>query len=128
MKHNKNLNNAVNPEAKLKPIRFEFKHPTAATVCVAGCFNQWNPTTKPMDQLGKGFWFKETALSPGTYEYCLVVDGLWMPDPAAKETVRNPYGGKNSILRVASSPEARHLTDAENLPIKNANQPEGMKL
>ena len=30
-------------------------------------------------------WWKETALAPGTYEYCLVVDGQWMPDPLARE-------------------------------------------
>jgi hypothetical protein len=38
-----------------------------------------------------------------------VVDGQWMPDPLAKETVPNPFGGRNSILKVASSPEAAHL-------------------
>jgi hypothetical protein len=40
-------------------------------------------------------------LAPGTYEYCLVVDGQWMPDPLAKETVPNPFGGRNSVLKVA---------------------------
>ena len=58
------------------------------------------------------------ALVPGIYEYCLVVDGQWMPDPSATETVPNPFGGRNSVLTVASSPEAAHLADAENLPFK----------
>jgi hypothetical protein len=48
------------------------------------------------------------------------VDGNWMPDPLARETVPNPFGGRNSILRVVGSPEAAHLSDAENLPLKNA--------
>jgi len=61
-------------------------------------------------------------LVPGTYEYCLVVDGQWMPDPLARETVPNPFGGVNSILKVTSSPEAAHLADAEILPLKNANK------
>jgi hypothetical protein len=61
-------------------------------------------------------------LAPGTYEYCLVVDGKWMLDPLARESVPNPFGGRNSILKVASSPEAAHLADAENLPLKNANK------
>jgi len=45
-----------------------------------------------------------------------------MPDPLAKETVPNPFGGRNSVLRVASSPEAAHLADAEMLPLENANK------
>ena len=61
-------------------------------------------------------------MAPGTYEYCLVVDGKWMPDPLARETVPNPFGGSNSVLKVASSPEAAHLADAEYLPLKNANK------
>ena len=65
--------------------------------------------------------------APGTYEYCLVVDGQWMPDPLAKESVANPFGGRNSILHVASSPAAAHLADAENLPLKNANKQKTQK-
>jgi hypothetical protein len=45
-----------------------------------------------------------------------------MPDPLAAETVPNPFGGRNSVLKVASSPEERHLADAENLPLKNTNK------
>jgi hypothetical protein len=61
-------------------------------------------------------------LTPGTYEYCLVVDGQWMPDPLARETVPNPFGGRNSVLNVASLPEAAHLADAETLLLKNATK------
>jgi hypothetical protein len=42
-----------------------------------------------------------------------------MPDPLARETVPNPFGGRNSILKVASSPEATHRADATDLPFKN---------
>jgi hypothetical protein len=62
-------------------------------------------------------------LAPGTYEYCLVVDGRWMPDPMAKECVANPYGGRNSILTVGLSTEATHLADAEHLPLNMETQP-----
>jgi len=51
-----------------------------------------------------------------------VVDGDWMADPMALETVANPFGGRNSVLNVATSPEAAHLAEAENLPFKNINQ------
>jgi 1,4-alpha-glucan branching enzyme len=123
MKHNHNHDNA--PSTQLVPVRFEFTNPTAKTVCIAGTFNHWQPEAKTLHSSGVGNWWKETVLAPGTYEYCLVVDGKWMPDPHAKESVPNPFGGRNSILTVAGSPEAAHLADAENLPLKNANKKNG---
>jgi 1,4-alpha-glucan branching enzyme len=119
MKHNKNHDNTPGSGPQLVPIHFEFSHPTAVTVCIAGTFNDWNPTSKPMHSSGAGNWRKETGLMPGTYEYCLVVDGEWMPDPLAIKTLPNPYGGRNSILEVASSPEARRRADATDLPLNN---------
>lgn len=82
-------------------ICLEFNHPTAATVAVAGTFNDWRPEATPMVPLGDGRWMKRLVLAPGTYEYCLVVDGEWMPDPLARESVPNPFGGVNSTLRVS---------------------------
>jgi 1,4-alpha-glucan branching enzyme len=122
MKHNHKHDNARSAGPELVPVRFEFTHPTATSVCVAGTFNQWQPEAKTLHPAGGGCWHKETELPPGTYEYCLVVDGQWMPDPLAKETVLNPFGGRNSVLRVAGSPEAARLADAEMLPLKNANK------
>lgn len=78
----------------------ECNHPTATTISVAGTFNDWRPGATPMIPLGAGRWIKALALPPGTYEYRLVVDGAWLPDPRAKETVANPFGGLNSVLRV----------------------------
>ena len=112
----------------MEPVRFEFTHPTATTVCVAGTFNEWHAEAKPLQPVGGGRWLKETVLPPGNYEYCLVVDGEWMPDPRARETVPNPFGGRNSILKVADSPEAAHLADAENLPLENANKQKTQKV
>jgi 1,4-alpha-glucan branching enzyme len=122
MKHNHNHDNAPSAGPQLVPVRFEFTHPTASAVCLAGTFNDWHAQAKPMHPLGGGRWLKETALPPGTYEYRLVVDGNWMADPRALKTVANPFGGRNSILEVADSTQAAHLADAENLPLKNANK------
>ena len=119
MKQNHNHDNACGTGSQLMPVRFEFTHPTATTVCVAGTFNHWQPEAKTLHSSGVGNWWKETALAPGTYEYCLVVDGKWITDPLVRESVPNPYGGRNSILRVATSPEAAHLADAENMPLKS---------
>jgi 1,4-alpha-glucan branching enzyme len=121
MKHNHNHDNRENAGLKLVPVRFEFTHPTAKTVCLAGTFNHCQPEAKTLHSSGAGNWWKETSLAPGTYEYCLVVDGQWMADPLAKESVANPFGGRNSILQVASSPEAAHLAAAENSPLKKEN-------
>lgn len=111
MKHSKRHNVKSN-ELHLETVRFEFTDPTARRVCIAGTFNDWQPDAKPMHPMGNGRWHKETALPAGMYEYCFVVDGKWMPDPTAKETVANPFGGKNSVLRVIRSPEKFALAGA----------------
>ena len=46
------------------------------------------------------------VLSFGTYEYCLVVDGKWMPNLLAKERVADPFGGVNSVLKVGQGANA----------------------
>jgi hypothetical protein len=99
MKKNK-TNRQPTDESRIKPVHIEFAHATATTIGIAGSFNDWRPELTPMIPVGEGRWAKELALPPGTYEYCVVVDGAWMADPLAKETVPNPFGGLNSVLRV----------------------------
>ena len=101
MKHSNHHRNVRESEPGLVPVRFEFTHPTATTVCIAGSFNDWDPCAKPMHSSGDGKWWKETDLKPGTYEYRLVVDGQWISDPHVNEQVPNPFGGQNSLLKVA---------------------------
>jgi hypothetical protein len=81
-------------------IRIEFTHATASATAIAGTFNDWRPDAAQMVALGDGRWLKELALSPGVYEYRLVVDDAWMADPRARETRPNPFGGVNSVLKV----------------------------
>jgi 1,4-alpha-glucan branching enzyme len=122
MKHNKNHDNLRSDGPQLQPVYFEFTHPTARTVCIAGTFNDWQPEAKPMHPMGDGYWVKQTELAPGTHEYCLVVDGQWMPDPLAKECVPNPFGGQNSVLNVVTSTEEGHRHDASHLPLINTHK------
>jgi 1,4-alpha-glucan branching enzyme len=91
----------------VRTVQVEFVHQTATKVCIAGAFNDWRPEASPMFYLGDGRWGKELALPPGVYEYRLVVDGEWMPDPRAGETAPNPFGGVNSVLKTE---EMRELT------------------
>ena len=83
-------------------ISLELVQPGAKTVCVAGSFNEWKPETTPLSQVGNGRWVGDLKIHPGRYEYLFVVDGQWLPDPNAKETVQNPYGGRNSVLSVSA--------------------------
>ena len=106
----------------LQPVHFELNDPTAAEVCVAGTFNNWKPKAEPMFSIAGGCWMKDTNLAPGDYEYCLVVDGKYIPDPLAKETVPNPFGGRNSILKVFNSLAETHLHNAECSAFKSTNQ------
>lgn len=87
-------------------VRFEFSHPTATAMAIAGTFNDWSPGATPMIALGRGRWAKELVLPAGTYEYLLVADGHWIPDPSAKLTAANPFGGVNSVLVVPDRPVA----------------------
>lgn len=124
-KHNPVSAPHLNPQ--LVPVHFTFDHPTATTVCVAGSFNAWHPTTKSMHAIGSGRWGKEAFLPPGEYEYCLVVDGQWMPDPLALKTVPNPFGGKNSVLNVAPAAGAARRATAMELPLKSPNKTKTQK-
>ncbi len=118
MKHNHNHDNIPGASPQLVPVRFEFTHPTAVNVCVAGTFNNWRPEAKTLHSSGGGNWWKETALASGTYEYCFIVDGQWIPDPLAKKNVDNPFGGRNSVLEVTVSPGAARPGNVTNLPLK----------
>jgi 1,4-alpha-glucan branching enzyme len=82
-------------------ISLEFIRPGAKQVAVAGSFNDWKPERGAMIQISNGKWVSDLNVKPGRHEYLFVVDGQWVPDPNARETVQNPFGGKNSVLTVS---------------------------
>jgi 1,4-alpha-glucan branching enzyme len=82
-------------------ISLELVEPAAQQVYVAGSFNGWKPETTPLMALGNGRWKGDLKLGPGRHEYLFVVDGQWRPDPNARETVQNPFGGRNSVVMVS---------------------------
>lgn len=93
---------AVKPEPpKVGKVSFELMRPGAQRVCVAGSFNNWKPDLAPLAPVGNGRWEANLPINPGRYEYLFVVDGQWMPDPNAKESVQNPFGGRNSVIGVS---------------------------
>lgn len=89
---------------KTQTVSIQFLDSAAEIVAIAGSFNDWRHEVTPMVCMGEGRWAKNLALPPGRYEYCLVIDGCkWIPDPAAKEFIPNPFGTHNSVLRVSES-------------------------
>jgi len=93
---------AVKPELpKAGRVSFELVKPDAKNVYVAGDFNDWKPERTPLSPAANGRWVGDLPVKPGRHEYLFVVDGQWMPDPNAKESVQNPFGGRNSILGVS---------------------------
>jgi 1,4-alpha-glucan branching enzyme len=83
------------------PVQLELLRPGARRVYVAGSFNDWKPDSTPLASAGNGRWVGKLDVRPGRYEYLFVVDGQWLPDPKAPESVQNPYGGRNSVLTVS---------------------------
>jgi chromosome partitioning protein len=74
---------------------------TPDAVRVAGDFNAWAPDSGVMLQLHEdGGWTKFVPLKPGRYEYRLIVDGHWQPDPLNPKRVANSMGSVNSVLEV----------------------------
>ena len=88
------------PPAHTKTVTLEYPDASAQRVYVAGTFNNWQPRATPMLPFGHGRWMKELSLAPGTYEYLFVVDGKWVPDRQAGDSIANPFGGVNSVLKV----------------------------
>ena len=82
-------------------VILELVNPAAKQVFVAGSFNSWQPEQTPLVPAGNGRWAGDLNVGPGRHEYLFVVDGQWLPDPNAKESVVNPFGGKNSVLTVS---------------------------
>ena len=80
-------------------IRISYQPLTAGTheVGIAGDFNAWELVD--LQDTG-GIHTINLELETGKYRYKLIVDGIWMPDPANPYTEPDPFGGQNSVLVV----------------------------
>ena len=97
------------------PVHFDYCDRGARKVCIAGSFNDWRPDATEKIPMGDGKWVKDLALPPGIHEYRLVVDGKWMTDNKASQSVPNPFGEINSVLNVPSAPTAGERMNKGNL-------------
>jgi len=74
-------------------------------VRLAGSFNDWVPDQGVITRWADGVVEKVVPLMPGSYEYRLIIDGVWQEDPSNPEQVLNLSGGYNSILHVEEEHE-----------------------
>lgn len=87
-------------EPKTVSIVFALHGPDAKQVSLCGEFNGWSRIATPMKRQNDGHWKTTVALAPGRYQYKFVVDGEWLPDPRAHESVWNHHGTLNSVIEV----------------------------
>jgi 1,4-alpha-glucan branching enzyme len=72
----------------------------AQKVCVAGCFNGWDPMTTPLERDRDGIWMCALTVPAGEHQYRFVVDGEWCDDPLNTARCGNEFGSENSVLIV----------------------------
>ena len=84
-----------------KPISFFLHAPNAQAVCVAGDFNDWHPTSLPMQRREDGWWFLQVNLTHGHHQYHFIVDGIPTLDPHATGKARNERYAQVSLIAVS---------------------------
>jgi len=63
-------------------VEFTYVSPYAASVSLAGDFNNWSMDAEPLEMDEDGVWRVVVDLGPGSYEYKFVVNGSeWVADP-----------------------------------------------
>eukprot|EP00092_Neocalanus_flemingeri_P002762 GFUD01002957.1.p1 GENE.GFUD01002957.1~~GFUD01002957.1.p1 ORF type:complete len:146 (-),score=47.87 GFUD01002957.1:196-633(-) len=80
-----------------QPTRVEFTCNGAdSSVEVAGTWNKWEAEEL---QFNGDCWSVFISLSPGTYQYKYIVDGVWLHDPS-KKWVDDGKGNINNVITV----------------------------
>jgi chromosome partitioning protein len=89
------------PTATMVEKQFIFAAPKASCVKIAGTFNNWNTSEESlMERKRDGTWSKSVYLAPGTYQYRFLIDDEWVADQNNSNQVNNPFGGKNSVIKI----------------------------
>ncbi len=90
------------PKAKAsKAVTFSIHGDKGHTVCLAGEFNDWNPSAKKLAyKARRGLYTTTIKLAAGTYQYKYVIDGTWCADPENENSMPNDQGTFNSVVTV----------------------------
>ena len=98
---------ATKPAEPKAGTLFSCHAPEAGVVCVAGTFNDWNPTATPLARQADGSWAAILNLPAGRYEYKFVADSQWCCEPGCEEPhngcpecVPNSFGTMNRFVEV----------------------------
>jgi serine protease AprX len=99
-RHTLNVVGCKPPRVESGRLLFVFHDDEAASVSVAGDFNEWNHRATPLARNGAGLWSTEIAVQrEGLFAYKFVVDGKrWIEDPSNGMKTPDNYGGLNSVL------------------------------
>ena len=86
--------------AGARRVVLSYHHFADKDMQIAGEFNGWIPDHQVETRTVKDTMQKVLKVSPGAYQYRVIIDGKWQEDPANPLRVPNAYGGNNSLLRV----------------------------
>ena len=95
----------VDPQLPDTPrvVKFVLIAPQAARVAVVGDFNGWDDTASPAIRQPDGTWTTYVTLRPGRHVYSFIVDGQFIPDPAAPMAPDDGFGHSNSVIVVGGA-------------------------
>lgn len=88
-------------KAFTKPINFFCSAASAQQVCIAGDFNDWHPTSHPMQRSPDGNWVGQLQLPHGHHRYWFLVDGVPTLDPRAQGVGRNDQNERVSLISLS---------------------------
>lgn len=88
-----------------REISLIFHGPAGIDIRIAGDFNGWAPDQGVTTERHDDVLIKTLRVSPGRYQYRLVVNGEWRADPTNPRFVTNEYGEINSVLDVEDVPQ-----------------------
>jgi len=90
----------LKPKSAKQKVTFSYLAPEAQSVSLAGDFTGWEQAPVSLKKDKKGLWKTAIPLSPGRYEYRLLVDGQWRDDPQCPNRTPNQFGGENCVCIV----------------------------
>jgi serine protease AprX len=98
--HTLNVVGCSPPRVENGRLLFVFHDDAAASVSVAGDFNEWNPLATPLKRNDSGLWSTQVGVTGmGRFEYKFVVNGQrWLEDPSNGMKTPDNHGGLNSVL------------------------------
>jgi hypothetical protein len=89
--------------SRARVVKFVLIAPQAARVAVVGDFNGWDEAATPAVKQPDGTWSTFVTLYPGRHVYSFIVDGQFIPDPAAPMAPDDGFGNNNSVIVVGGA-------------------------